>query len=364
MFCGRLIQIGGHLIKVLVIGAGAIGGLVGGQLAGTGCQVTLLGRQNLRQAVSHEGLHLIWPEKQPQTVQPEVITHLTEWRGYDDVDLVLVTVKSFDTETATKDLGGLLPPKTRILSLQNGVGNEETLARLFPNHPIIAGSITLPVEVPQVGTVIVSKDKGGIGLAPMQLSVDIGDIVAVLKQAGFLAATYKDYQSLKWSKLMMNLACNAMSAILDMPPADLLANPALFDLELSAWREALQVMQAQKIKVVALPNYPMPLLKIVLTRLPNLLARPLLKPMMVGGRGHKLPSLQLELRRGQSRSEVNILNGAVAVAGTKARVAVPVNRSIYDILTGIISDRRSWSEFRANPESLLTYVYKQTKAQT
>ena len=315
----------------------------------------------MAQVVQREGLSLIWPGRQVQRVYPDVITSLVGWDRYDDLDLVLVTVKAFDTEAAMFELIGRLPQKTKIMSLQNGVGNEETLLRLFPQNSIVAGSITLPVEIPQVGNIRVSKVKGGIGVASVTAEADLHNIIVNLEKAGFVVATYADYQSLKWSKLMMNLTCNAVSAILDMPPAAVLTKADLFNLELAAWRETLQVMQAQHIQVVALPSYPIPILAQALTWLPNIVLRRLLKDVMAGGRGNKLPSLQLELQRGRSDSEVSVLNGAVMTAGRKVDLAVPVNQGIYEILSGIVSGNLPWFKFKAKPDALLTCVYNQRK---
>jgi 2-dehydropantoate 2-reductase len=285
-----------------------------------------------------------------------VITSLTELPTPIEADLILVTVKSFDTEAAVQGLTGRLLPKTCLLSLQNGVGNEEDLAAWFPEQTVVAGSITLPVRVPQTGTIIVAKEKGGIGLAPFTHQTKLDDIAAALGNAGFTIARYEDYRSLKWSKLMMNIIGNATSAILDMPPRKSMANPAIFDLELAALRETLAVMQAQQITVAALPDYPLPWLARLLRWLPNPVLRPLLKPLMVGGRGDKLPSLQLDLRQGRNESEVTVLNSVVAANGERLNVAVPVNRGLSNILEGIVCGEIDWDVYRGRPDVLVQRV--------
>jgi 2-dehydropantoate 2-reductase len=208
----------------LVIGAGAIGCLVGGRLAADGHEVTLLGRERLQEAVSASGLQLQWPDGRCQIVWPAVVTDLAELSGPVAADLILVTVKAFDTAAAAQGLIGRVLPETCFLSLQNGVGNEARLAECFPDQMILAGSITLPVMVPQTGVIIVSKDKGGIGLAPYTDGAMTGEIAQTLARAGFSVAGYEDQRSLKWSKLLINIIGNATSAILDMPPGESLAD--------------------------------------------------------------------------------------------------------------------------------------------
>lgn len=340
----------------MVAGAGAIGCLVGGRLAAVGGEVTLLGRPSWVNTIQAHGLQLQWPDGRQQTVHPQAITDLAERDSYADIDVVLVTPKSFATAEVVAGLAGKLSPQTRIVSLQNGVGNETCLADVLPDQPIVAGSITLPVSIPQAGTIIVSKDKGGIGLAPFTSGVNVDDLAERLRQAGFTVVTYQDHRSLKWSKLLMNIVANASSAILDMPPNQSLVNPAIFDLEIAAMRETLAVMKAQNIAVVPFPDYPLRLLAFVLRGLPNTLLRPILRSVMVGSRGDKLPSLQLDLQQGRTESEVAVLNGMVAETGAKAGVPTPVNRALSEILSGIVAGQIPWDDYRGKPEALLNYV--------
>lgn len=338
--------------KVLVVGAGAIGGLVGGRLAAAGCEVTLLGRKSLVHAVVTTGLHLQWPDGTQRTVHPQAIENLTELDQLADFALVLITVKSFATASSVQGLVGKLSPTAPILSLQNGVGNEETLTSLLPGQPIIAGSITLPVRVPQVGTIVVSKEKGGIGLAPTTTGANVDDLARLLQRAGFEVITCADYHSLKWSKLMMNIIGNASSAILDMPPGASLVHREIFDLEIAALRETLAVMQARNIKVIPLPGYPLPWLAVALRWLPNPMLRQILKSAITGGRGDKLPSLQLDLRQGRNQSEVTVLNRVVATEGEQTNIPVPVNKGLSNILEGIVKGEVYWEDYKEKPELL------------
>ena len=317
--------------------------------------MTLLGRPRLVEAVTQHGLQLHWPDGHQQTVQPQVVESLAELASLAEFELILVTVKSFDTAAAVASLAGRLSETAQILSLQNGVGNEETLVEIFPQQAVIAGSITLPVAVPETGTIIVSKEKGGIGLAVMSPEQDqrrFEQVVACLQRAEFRVAAYRDYRSLKWSKLLMNQIGNATSAILDLPPSQSLLHSVIFDVELAALRETLAVMRAQGIGVVALSNYPLPPLALALRWLPNVILRPALRKMMIGGRGDKLPSLQLDLRQGRPQSEVRVLNEAVAIAGERLGVPVPVNRGLSDLLNGIVAGEIDWDVYRGKVDLL------------
>ncbi len=316
----------------------------------------MLGRAELVAAVNRDGLQLQWPTGLSQTVSPTVIEHLTELKNPAAFNLILVTVKSFDTTAAVAGLVGRLSTGAQVLSLQNGVGNEEALAAMFPGQAILAGSITLPVAVPQVGTIVVSKDKGGIGLALAAGATELGPVAQALRQAGFTVSLYHDYRSLKWSKLLMNIISNAIPAILDLPPGEALAYPEIFALELDAIKEALAVMRAQQIRVVSVPGYPVPLLAVALRLLPKVLLQKILRPMMVGGRGDKLPSLQIDMRKGRNQSEINVLNKVVADAGKRVGVATPINETLSDILNGINEGSIPRARYLGAPGALIAAV--------
>jgi 2-dehydropantoate 2-reductase len=238
------------------MGAGAIGCFVGGCLAGSDHQVTLVGRAPLMQKIAGEGLNLRRPGQPTQTVFPTTATTVPEDAGY---DFVLLTVKAPDTPQAIKGLTGLLyladrAGKTCVVSFQNGIGNEEQLAAVFGPERVIAGTVTIPIQAPAPGLIEVSKAKGGLGLARLQPTQPVTALAEALNQAGLPTLVYDDYKAMKWSKLLLNIVTNASSAILDLPPAAIIAQPDLFDLEIQALQEAVAVMRATGIHAVKLPG--------------------------------------------------------------------------------------------------------------
>jgi 2-dehydropantoate 2-reductase len=141
-------------MKILVIGAGAIGSLVGGKLALAGEAVTLAGRPRFAAAVRERGLRLL-DEKGEQSITTIVAAaSIAEAVAIqpEPFDLAIFTVKSYDTAIALAELAAACDAQDRpvrsLLSVQNGVGNEEALAATFPATPVIAGSITTPASAP------------------------------------------------------------------------------------------------------------------------------------------------------------------------------------------------------------------------
>ncbi|NJN92905.1 MAG: 2-dehydropantoate 2-reductase [Anaerolineales bacterium] len=304
--------------------------------------------------IAQTGLTLRRPNLPAQNVFPATTTEVPADADY---DFILLTVKAPDTAQASKELSGLAP-KTYIVSLQNGIGNEEQLAAAFGPERVIAGTITIPIQSPEPGVIEVSKPKGGLGLAALHPGQPVQALATALTEAGLPTPVYDDYRAMKWSKLLLNIVTNASSAILDLPPAAIIAQPELFDLEIRALQEGTAVMQAQGIRAVKLPGYPVDLLGRLLSArwLPLTLSRALLRPAMASGRGTKMPSLHIDLSAGRSTSEIGVLNGAIVEAGRKAGVATPVNWALTEILSGLVAGQLNWADYRNQPEKLLKTV--------
>jgi 2-dehydropantoate 2-reductase len=346
------------MLNILVMGAGAIGCFVGGMLATSGHRVTLLGRPPLMNKISANGLQLLWPQFQPQTIFPQTAVSINQLAP--PYDFILITVKTPDTAEIIKLLAAQpqLISDAHIVSLQNGIGSEEQLAAAFGPEKVIAGTVTIPIRVPEPGVIEISKTKGGLGLAPLQISPSVFILAAALNQAGLNTETYLDYRTMKWSKLLLNIVNNASCAILNQTPAQIIARPELYDLEIEALREAVTVMKALGITPIKLPGYPVSwLVRLVMSPwLPNAIFRAILRPFLLSGRGTKMPSLQIDLAAGRSTSEIMALNGAVVQAGQKLHVATPVNQALTNVLTSLISGDTAWTDYKNRPDQLLKAV--------
>ncbi|TAM91243.1 ketopantoate reductase family protein [bacterium] len=316
-------------MKVYVVGAGAVGRYLGGLLADHGGDVSYA----------------------PRTLD-EVVP-------VENVDLAIVAVKAFDTAGAIATLRRALgtAAATTILSVQNGVGNEEQLAEAFGADNVVAGALTVPVQLDGEGVSVAGS--GGLGLAPVG-GGSINWLLAAFAAAGLQVRSYADFRALKWSKLLINAMANATCAILDSLPTNLVKHPGAFRVEVHALREALGVIRAQRIPLVDLPRYPVRALAAVL-RLPSAGARLLLASRVAGARGEKPPSLLVDLRAGRQRSEVGALNGAVVRAGKVLGVPTPVNAVLTDTLEDIVRSHALWAKYRERPEALIARVDEATR---
>jgi 2-dehydropantoate 2-reductase len=339
-------------MHLLVIGAGAVGAFVGARLALAGHDVCLVGRPALLDAVRASGLTLIEPDASPRTTTPHCVNSISSaFTDTAQYELALLTVKAYDTDAVIGELRAATDNVPSILTLQNGVGNEEALADAFGADAVLSGAIDTRVSVPRPGQVQAHKARYGIGLATLRDREALVRAAGALTEAGFTIRQFADYRSLKWTKLLMNILANAQCAILGWTPVQVMADPTASELEARAWQEAVSVMRRSGIAPVALGGYPFPQILPVAERLRAPWLARFLRRYVSGGRGTKLPSLYLALEAGKP-SEVRWLNGAVARHGQLIGVPVPVNAIFTQTLEGLTAGKTPLSAFRNEPRKL------------
>lgn len=348
-------------MRVLIIGAGAVGSFIGARLALVGHEVTLAGRPGWAAAVRAGGLTLIEPDGSRQTAKvaaaPSIAAAFSTsaLASASPYDLALLTVKAYDTAQVIAELTAATPASPPLLTLQNGVGNEEALAEVFGDYRVVAGAIDTPVSVPAAGQVQVHRPRFRAGLAPVGEAAPVIQAAALLHDAGLRTDVFADYRRLKWTKLLLNLPANAQCAILDWTPARVMADPVAARLEARAWQEALAVTTALRVRPVTLAGYPVGLIAPIARRIaPKLLAAGL-RGLVSGGRGSKLPSLHIALASGKP-SEVAWLNGAVATYGARLGVPTPVNQALAELVGNLTASRDAWDAWRGRPERIAALI--------
>jgi 2-dehydropantoate 2-reductase len=344
------------MTKILIIGGGAIGSLLAARLGAAGHAITLLDRPQTAAALRANGLWLIEADGRIIAPTVQIVSAPDEAFGQAPFELAVLAVKAFDTAAAIQPLRPFFPATTPLLSVQNGVGNEALLAELL-SAPILAGSLTTPVEVLAPGHVQVARASHRLAVAPWRGAGRPEQAAALFAGAGFTVQTFAGGPALKWTKLLMNMLANAQPAILGLTPAQVFGRPELGALEVRAWREAFSVMRGLGVRPVPLAGYPMALIGELVCRLPAGLVRPFMGRFIAGGRGSKQPSLVYDLQpQPRGRSEVAWLNGAVAAQARKLGLPAPVNDTLTRVLLDLVEGRASVDDWQGQPERLLAAV--------
>jgi 2-dehydropantoate 2-reductase len=340
----------------LVIGGGPVGTLLGWALA-TGGETVALIRRGAPAGGERATLTVIRPDDGSASVDVAAAPSVARAGGGEAPDWVLLAVKAFDVEDV---LSSLPPwPTTTLVSVQNGIGTEEAVLGHRPDGPLVAASLTASVELEAEGRVRWRRP-GGIGLAAVRgvAGVTPAHLATSFSAAGLTAQEYPDWRSMKWSKLVGNLVANATSALLDLAPAELYADPVVYELERDQLREAFAVMRALDLRPVALPGADIPRLELALA-LPARISRPILGRVVGDARGGKDPSLRMGMAASAGRSEIGWLNGAVARAGATVGVATPVNAALAGLAERALDDEALRDRLRRNPAALAAAVEAQ-----
>jgi 2-dehydropantoate 2-reductase len=343
--------------SVLVYGAGAVGSLVAAALAesrppdGDPPAVTVLGRRAHVASIRTWGLIVDAPRGRTVSKRVDSITSLDDLAARPDV--VILAVKAYQVPEALALLSGVVArPEAVVVALQNGIGAEEAVAGVVGADRTVAGVLTISVAVERPGVVRRHTAGGGVALAPVGAAAPAARVAALFRSSALPVRLYADAARLKWSKLLLNILVNATSAILDLTPAAIARDPRLFALERTGFREAVAVIRAQGLRPVELPGFPTPAL-VALMAAPPWAGRAVLRRALGRGRGEKMPSLWHDLERGRPRSEVAVLNGAVARVGERLSIPVPVNRTLTDVLLALVEGRADRASYRQNPDALL-----------
>jgi 2-dehydropantoate 2-reductase len=296
-------------MQVAVIGAGAVGCYYGGLLLRAGHDVTFIGRQTHVDAINAHGLLL-----DTQSFKGHLPAKAaTDAAALASPDLVLFCVKSADTEEAGRSLAGRLRPETSVLSLQNGVDNPQRLQRLT-GHPVIPAVVYVGSEMAGPGHV---RHHGGgdltIGASPASEA-----LVQTLDAAGIQTTIADDIETTLWSKLVINCAFNALSAVAGISYGPMLEVEGTRDVVASAVQEAVTVARASG---VAMPDDLLERIMKIPAAMPN-----------------QMSSTAQDIARGKP-SEIDFLNGYVVRKGAELGIPTPTNHALQVMVK--LAERRS-----------------------
>ncbi|HET9345063.1 MAG TPA: 2-dehydropantoate 2-reductase [Candidatus Limnocylindrales bacterium] len=211
-------------LRVAVLGAGAVGAYYGSRLAAGGAEVSLIARGQHLEALRTNGLTVVEPERTSTfrlqaTDEPDEIG---------PVDIVLFCVKSYDTEAAAGCLAPLLHETTGVLSLQNGIDNEDRIAAAVGQQHVLGGAAYILGAVREPGVVDAAGPRRIVigELAGGPPSDRVRAILEVAGRAGLAADAVDDVRVAKWEKYTLLVAFSAMTATVRLPIGDIRDSPA------------------------------------------------------------------------------------------------------------------------------------------
>jgi 2-dehydropantoate 2-reductase len=291
-------------LKVAVMGAGAVGCYYGGMLARGGHDVVLIARPQHVEAIGREGLRI-----ETKTFDQRVrLAASTDPSAVRDADVVLFSVKSMDTESAGAQIRPYLSRDALVLCLQNGVDNADRLRSVLPPHQVAAAVVYVATEMAAPGHVR-HHGRGELVIEPSSASQAVA---RALIAAGVPTEISDNVRGALWTKLVINCAYNAVSAIAQRPYGEAVQGEGVKDVMRDVVDECLGVAKAEGVQLAAADVHTA-VFKIA-ESMPA-----------------QYSSTAQDLARGK-RSEIDYLNGLVVRRGEALGIATPANRVLWALV--------------------------------
>jgi 2-dehydropantoate 2-reductase len=334
-----------ELPHIGIMGAGAIGGYVGGRLAAKGAaKVTLIGRRALADAVAENGLTLRDFDQEDRVdatkIRIEEDPHLLS-----SCDVVFCCVKAGATAEVAKTLANVLQPTTVVVSLQNGIRNHEILRAALPGNPVLPAVVGFNVTIHD-GTVFHRAMSGPLIIETRPEGQDRAWVDA-LRAAGIDVEEVRPIAPEQWTKLLSNLN-NAVGALSGASTRDMILSRQYRRVITLLLDEALDVLDQAGVRAANFRGVPLRMMSFIM-KLPTPIVRMVVRAQLrVDPEARVSMWRDLERRR---RTEVGFLNGEILSLAEKCGMNAPVNRRIVELVHE--AERANAGSPQMNAETLL-----------
>lgn len=309
-------------MKIAIVGPGAMGcllanflskSLVSSRAGEVKNEVWFLDKNKERAAKIHqngisiEGISGYW-----QTP----IKAAVDIKEIGQVDLIIITVKSYDTKEAVLEAKALINENTRVLTLQNGIGNIEIISEIVGSEKVIGGVTNLGATLLEVGKVRhAGQGETVIGRIDGKIPVELRSIREIFNKAGLETRISRDIKGLLWSKLIINAGINALTAIMRLNNGRLIEFEGTRRILRGAVTEAIRVAKRKRIKLI----YDDPLAKV--------------EAVCEATAANVSSMLQDVLKK--KRTEIDFINGVIVRQGQELGIPVPINSLLVDLVKTI-----------------------------
>jgi len=294
-------------MRICVFGAGSLGSAIGGILAAKN-EVTLVGRDPHMSVTRAEGLKLTGDVRRKVRIDAR-----HSIADLEPPDLIIMAVKAYDTPNAVRTCLPWARADTRVVTVQNGLGNLEQL-RAWKGRAAFGGTTTMGAQLLGPAAVRVS----GLGITTLGADMDCEfaeEIAGCFASCGMPTRVTADIQSEIWSKAAVSACINPLTAILRIPNGLLLESEVLIRLMSETCAECSRVARAEGI---------------------NLSAREVSdRVRAVAKETHRNRSSMLRDVENGRRTEVEHINGAFLGLGEKSGIATPLNRALTSMVASL-----------------------------
>lgn len=292
-------------MKIVIFGAGALGSLIGGLLS-VNNDVLFVGREKHIKAIEKEGLKI-------KGITEGVFHPKTRYDG-SKYDLAILTTKAYDTRTATRQIMKKFG-KTPILSLQNGLKNEEIIAEIVGKENTIGGITSHGVTFSKDGEIFhAGKGETVIGELDGKMSKRIKEICRIFNEAGIETRISRNIIKEIWKKTIINCAINTITSILKCKNGEILKNKYASSLLEKICIECIEVAKAEKIEIKE-----------------NIIGK---VKEVASKTADNYSSMLQDIMRGK-RTEIEEINGEIIKIAKKNKINACVNETLYLLIKGM-----------------------------
>lgn len=334
-------------MKIVVLGAGAIGNLVAGYLHLKGEDVSLIGHPDSVKAIRESGLG-ISGVRGNFNLRLDVSERLRE-----QPELVILTVKTQDIDLALKENPAFLKGAI-ILTTQNGVQADNIVAKYISKEKIISSIVMFgatylePAKVLHnfEGSWILGKVFGGVDETVVSVSKILEKIFPVVVS--------EDVGGMKYLKIFVN-ANNCIPAILGMSIGEAFSDIEISRISIAIWKEGLEIVNKSRINLLSLPDFPLERLT-KLTSLPAYEAAKIFSSIMVNLSQEPLyGSILQSIKRGRA-SEIDYINGEFVNLAKINNLKSPLNEKLVDMVHQVEAAKKFFTkgELLKNTEGRVT----------
>lgn len=298
----------------IIGGTGAMGGALGAALFEGGHQVALVDvAREAVEKINADGLHIT--DKSGQTRVVRVPATLSP-QEIGPVDVVLVFVKCYHTETAMRAAAPLIGDQTLVLSLQNGWGNAPRIAQIVGQERVLVGVTYHSATLLEAGHIKHSGvGKTVLGELDGALTPRLEQLANAFADAKWEVETSTEIQSKIWEKLALNVCTLPTSALLRFTADELPRHDGTLRVMRALLEETAAVAKAQNIEFDVEARW---------TAIISLLEK------AVGGKS----SMLQDVERGR-KTEIDVINGAICEAGARLGIATPTNDALMSLVKAL-----------------------------
>ena len=306
---------------IVIIGAGAVGSLLGGLLARNGHNVLLIGRSDHVAAINGNGLRIDGVSG-PMTIPVKAATSL-KCRP----DTVFLSVKSQDVESVCREIAPFVR-NVPVCTLQNGLRCDTIAGRILGEHTVIGGVVLFNARYRHPGHVTWGS-RGSLIIGKISGKND--DRVATMHALldGIIPATLSDnIAGVRRTKLLVNILGNSMDALTGEPLNRCMKSPDTRKIAASILKEALAVLEKTGAGLEPLPGVP-------LGRFKAIIKSPLpIASRLLGQISKNITTTSSTLQSLQRRkpTEIDFLNGEIVRLGETVRIATPFNARVVECI--------------------------------